>query len=793
MAATVSPIANLKLLNHRNTVSPIANLKLLNHRNYEDWSFRVKVYLLAEDVWDLVEATTEPPKPEDGEVAFKAWRKNNAKALLAIQTSCGDDTYPIIKGITEAKAAWDALAEELKSSDSDKELKPSDFSSSDSDEELPSDSDEELKPSDSEELKLKPSDSEELKPSDSEELKPSDSKEGHNNNDDESDVNYAPLYDSLKRGDWNAAKEFIDRHPEALTHRGSSSGGTALHEAIERKQLHIVEELLKLMTEEDLEIEDDNGCTAFFYALQKGMAAIVAKMVKKNKSLVTMRFTNVTGNRTPVLVAYTLGHWEIARFLYSLTPIHVLTQDNSGRDGAQLISNCFVHRNKFDIGWDLLRHCPKLVLTESYFGHSPLNSLAGIRSAFSSGISLRFWERWIYNNIQPQPAPINSDVCVNFEELEDDKRNRRDLISSVTDFFQGVVKNLHKRLGIHDLHEMRLHHDRILQILPLMCDVATSRNLDSKQTAFVKKAIFRAVEGGQVEFIKEMCKANPRIPLIMGDESGRTIFHYAVECRQEKVFSLIYRLSEYDRNHILTRADNFNNTILHAAGSLSAHLNHIQGAALQMQRELQWFKEVERILHPQHLEIRNKTEQITARELFTKNHKKLVKEGEESMKGTATSCTVVGALIVTIMFAAAFTVPGGNNQDTGFPIFLRKKFFRVFLISDSISLFSSTTSVMIFLGILTSRYAEDDFLRSLPTKMLLGLFTLFLSIAAMMVAFSSTLFIMLEGESWVSIPISLLAGVPIASFVWMQFPLFLDIFMFTYGRGILDKKCRAWE
>ncbi|CAL9014044.1 unnamed protein product [Prunus brigantina] len=119
------------------TVSPIANLKLLNHRNYEYWSLRVKVYLLAEDVWDLVEATTEPPKPEDGEVAFKAWRKNNAKALLAIQTCCGDDTYPIIEGITEAKAAWDALAEELKPSDSDEELKPSDS--------------DELKPSDSEE------------------------------------------------------------------------------------------------------------------------------------------------------------------------------------------------------------------------------------------------------------------------------------------------------------------------------------------------------------------------------------------------------------------------------------------------------------------------------------------------------------------------------------------------------------------------------------------------------------------------------------------------------------------
>ncbi|KAL6287556.1 hypothetical protein ACE6H2_011946 [Prunus campanulata] len=283
-----------------------------------------------------------------------------------------------------------------------------------------------------------------------------------------------------------------------------------------------MEGLLKRMTEEDLEIQDDRGSTAFFYALQKGMAPIVASMVKKNEKLVTMHFTN-KGGMTPVLFACVWGHWEIARFLYSRTPIQVLTEDNNGRDGAELISEWFLHKNNFDI------HVQ-----------------------------------------QPQPAPINSDVCVNFEELEDDKRNRRDLISS----------------GIHDLHEMRLHHDRILHILPLVCDVATRRNLDSKQIAFVKKAIVRAVEQGQVEFIKEMCKANPRIPLSRMDETERSIFHYAVECRQEKVFNLIHGLSEYDRTIILRSADRYNNGILHAAGSLSAHLNHIQGAALQMQKEL---------------------------------------------------------------------------------------------------------------------------------------------------------------------------------------------------------------
>ena len=66
---------------------------------------------------------------------------------------------------------------------------------------------------------------------------------------------------------------------------------------------------------------------------------------------------------------------------------------------------------------------------------------------------------------------------------------------------------------------------------------------------------------------------------------------------------------------------------------------------------------------------------LTPRELFTKNHKDMRKDEEQWMKETATSCTVVGALTVTIMFAVVFTFPGGNDQNNGFPIFLNKKLF----------------------------------------------------------------------------------------------------------------------
>ena len=110
---------------------------------------------------------------------------------------------------------------------------------------------------------------------------------------------------------------------------------------------------------------------------------------------------------------------------------------------------------------------------------------------------------------------------------------------------------------------------------------------------------------------------------------------------------------------------------------------------------------------------------LTPQELFTKDHEEMMSKGEKWMKDTASSCTVVGALIVTIMFAAVFTVPGGNGQTDGFPIFLNKKLFMVFIVSDALSLFSSSTSVLMFLGILTSRYAEEDFLESLPRKMII--------------------------------------------------------------------------
>jgi hypothetical protein len=85
-------------------------LHVLEEDNYTDWSIRVKTYLMAHDLWDVIEATIEPPRQEDDEAAFKAWSKKNSMALHVIQISCGPDTVFEIIQIISAKYAWDTLA-----------------------------------------------------------------------------------------------------------------------------------------------------------------------------------------------------------------------------------------------------------------------------------------------------------------------------------------------------------------------------------------------------------------------------------------------------------------------------------------------------------------------------------------------------------------------------------------------------------------------------------------------------------------------------------------------------------
>ncbi|XP_057431617.1 ankyrin repeat-containing protein ITN1-like isoform X2 [Lotus japonicus] len=289
-----------------------------------------------------------------------------------------------------------------------------------------------------------------------------------------------------------------------------------------------------------------------------------------------------------------------------------------------------------------------------------------------------------------------------------------------------------------------------------------------------------AAQVGNFEFLSVVMSTYPDMIWEL-NTMDQSIIHIAALHRHASIFNLIHEIGP-TKDIILTFIDKKKNNLLHCVAKLAPpdRLNIVSGAALQMMLELSWFEEVKKMMLPSSLEMKN-SEDLTPGELFTREHADLLKRAEAWMERTANSCMVVSTLIATGVFSAAFSLPGGNNDNTGSPNYLEKPSFLLFALSDATALISSSTSILIFLSILISRYAEDDFLKSLPLKLISGLIALFISIISMMVAFSSAFFITYyHGLKWVPYLISGLAFLPIPLFIYLQFSLWSDIAYSAY-------------
>uniref|UniRef100_A0A3N7GQV1 Uncharacterized protein n=1 Tax=Populus trichocarpa TaxID=3694 RepID=A0A3N7GQV1_POPTR len=732
-------------------------VEVLRGDNYDDWSACMKSYMLAQDLWDFIEPSTGHHEGDS-----KALRKKNAAALHAIQISCAPNILSKIRSITSAKVAWDTLANlQQQNSPSHKEQ---------SVEAEPSEDDESLGSEQS--VEAEPAEDDESQGSGS--------------------VSYGingpllTLYKYAHIGDWDATKNYLSQYPNAKKARIKPYGRTALHVAACAGNLTIVEELVKMMSEEELEIQDDEGSTALFSAATVGITKMAECLVSKNKNLVT--FVNAQ-KRIPLDGACTGNNKDMALYLYSVTPFEFLCQGN-GHHGSYFLQ-CALGAQMLDIVLDFLHRCPRFATTmNEVLRTNALIYLSKMPQTFPSASRLAFWQRWIYSCI-PMQSIATTDDNVRINMPHQSLSESKNIILQVSSKLRGFAINLLAFLGIKQIYDLKKIHIYSDKILRCMCEYISTLDYEEYIKADVHRAFHKAARNGMVEFITEVVKACPHV-MTSADGNARNLFMSSIANRQEKVFSLFYGL-ESNRARFVCLMDISRNTMLHLAAKLSppSQLARISGAALQMQRELQWYKEVESIVNPTDKDFLNQNDQ-TPREIFTYDHKDLVVKGEQWMKEAATSCTVVGALIITIMFTVAFTVPGGNVQETGYPVFKDEKSFTVFIVADAISLFSSSTSVLMFLGILMSRYAEEDFLKSLPTKLIIGLSMLFFSIAAMMVTFCAALIIMLDGRLQVIIPIVLLATIPVTFFMWLQFPLLVEIFVSTYGPGIFNRKMKRW-
>ncbi|KAG6411176.1 hypothetical protein SASPL_129254 [Salvia splendens] len=476
--------------------------------------------------------------------------------------------------------------------------------------------------------------------------------------------------DAIMRDNWQSTKHNFPDINDLCTTFISSRLDTILHIAVLTGNANdLVIKMVEIIPPEALALMDSKGETALHKAAKVGNTAAATALVDRNPNLL-----HVMNNYNELPVVIAAGNYQKKTLEYWILQ-HETNSSNHpsiflGQIGIRVL-NAIISSEYFDIALDLTLKYPNVAQMVDYE---------------------TVWKK-----------------------LED-------MIWYVTENLVPKVK---------ELKEKKSARAQALQLAKHLCDQIRILPGNKANPIFAKslqKAAFYGISE-LVEMIMDICPW----AILYRDTEGRDMFMLAATYRFENVINLLYNMN--DSKYLFWGiSDNQKNNLMHICGKLSPsdRLNLVAGPALQMQRELQWFKEMENIVPAPRRTCRNDEDQ-TPQMIFTKEHEKLKEAGEKWMKDTANACTIVAALIATVMFAAAFTVP-------------------------------------------------EDFLYVLPKRLSIGLVTIFVSIIFMLAAFSATLYLVLQRDvAWFVVLLMAFACLPIASFVLLQFPLLVDVIYSTYG------------
>ncbi|KAI3983094.1 hypothetical protein MKX01_035375 [Papaver californicum] len=371
---------------------------------------------------------------------------------------------------------------------------------------------------------------------------------GNRDNDERQDHNrYQRLYKAAKEGNWRMAEDFISEvgRDIAVEAPVTLTSDTALHIAASEGHSKFVEQLVILMTPEQLENKNIYGDTALQMTVLVGNIESVIVMVEKNEKLTRL---HDEGGRIPIVAAADFapqkGKKNIIKYLYSsMRNYPVVPSSFSGYMGGKIICS-IIGAGFYDVAWDIIKDYPDLAL-ERQGGYCALEIIAGIPNAFLSEYQMSFWDNFIYS----LPG-----IDVGNKKMRNEKAVR--LVSCIFEIMSST-KNIY-------------------EIIKYFSD-----------TSILKIGL----RTGAIEFLMECLKTFPGLIWISLGDDRINIFSMAIMQRQENIFNLVYHINGFQKKMTDTM-DCDGNTILHLAAKCNFDLQTNQGycIALQIQRELQWFQ-----------------------------------------------------------------------------------------------------------------------------------------------------------------------------------------------------------
>ncbi|XP_058088013.1 uncharacterized protein LOC131234979 isoform X17 [Magnolia sinica] len=583
----------------------------------------------------------------------------------------------------------------------------------------------------------------------------------------------------------------------------TKSEGTILHIAVNNGKTDIVENLVeKLMDLRVLDITNKMGNTAIHLAAIAGNVRMCKCMAEKRPQLVVK--PNTIGE-TPLLAAVKYGRKEA--FIY----LHSKCYQVDGNDylirknGYQNILHAAIEREYFVIVIDRLEETPlnSILNNES-------QSIRNIQSQenYPTFPQWLWWWRRYPRKQRDEENPHDKRYESTDDRGSGSKNNQREggshnnehsfppIYSMCNYFFKPalVVLQFIVHAGFINIDEMKEEKQKHTWAVQIMEELVSQSSWWEYDPVYLNRRgqspFLMAASMGVVEMVEKILDVFPVAICDVDDQGGRNALHFAAANRKHRVFKVISERCSLD--YVFRRSDHQVNTPLHLAAKLDSERQpwRTSSAVLQILLELNWFKIVSKIMPPDLLAYRNADLQ-TAKDIFTKTHKDMIKEGADELTRMANSCSVVAALIATVAFATAATIPGGFRSEDGKPMFEGKIAFYVFTVSSFLALCASIISVITFLAILNYPHQESDFGMYLPRKMMIGFTSLLLSIAFMFASFCASHFFLLKDKLHHSMAyplylIYLIVCFIITLFAICQFPLYFDIIKYSITRELPD-------
>ncbi|KAM0053726.1 putative ankyrin repeat-containing domain, PGG domain, ankyrin repeat-containing domain superfamily [Helianthus debilis subsp. tardiflorus] len=462
-----------------------------------------------------------------------------------------------------------------------------------------------------------------------------------------------------------------------------------------------------MMSSVDMELQNEDGYTAFCIAVISGKVGMAEIMIEKNRALLTICGSK---NRMPLYLAALHGKSKMTHFLYDQSDRMMgnsWTYDNMNAVFLQCIQ-----AGIFDIALRILEDNIKLPHDKQHVC-DVLQALAQNPGAFP-------------NNSRNTISQIRSGL-VSFGKLVTG-------VSLMESDATPLLRLLWKRIMDENPKDVI---DKILR-----GPVLKVYNVET----YPSQVLFIAAKMNNTQFLVELIREYPDLIWKTNDD-GQTIFHTAVAHRHHQIYSLLYLIGS-TKDLITPVIDQQGNNILHMVGKTPEKDAYKGWVAppFRMFSEFLWYKEVKGMLPPQYRDVKNEAGK-SPQELFTENHEKLVSEGMKSINESINISMVVAALICTISFSVVFQIPGGFDQNTGFPMFLHNIHFNQFVLLDIGSFILATTSIFIFLFIILSGQHQD--MQILFLLWVAGQLALLESVMCTFVAFIISFFILYGKSGWV--------------------------------------------